>query len=774
MIGKLFTLAVQRPDELYGRLVQRTLAHAERTVGNPLHGALISDAVALDVTAHFLEGHSPFFAGATRPNAVVALIKESAPDLEQAILEQAGHILRGDIPLLGFGNVRVGVLPDWHREPVAGLTAPRRHWSRVPYLDPSVVGDHKIVWELNRHQYLVTLAQAWLFTNDDRYAEHVRRHLSSWISENPAGVGINWASSLELAYRLISWCWALRLLAPHVTGWSKAERVAIARSIQAQGRHVSRYLSHWFSPNTHLTGEALGLLYLATCFPGFPEAPAWNITSRRVLDEQVVAQVHSDGVYFEQATQYHRYTTEIYLHYLLLSRMTDVPAPTVVSERLAALLGVLRALVRADGTYPLLGDDDGGRLVQLEPYPPEDARGLLEAGALALHHLGFSRGIPADPIMAMWLLGRGDEASTAAAVETLPRAFPAGGLFTMVESDLSRGHLVIKCGPHGSLSSGHAHADALAVDLWCGGGPLFVDSGTLTYDGPDRNRFRSTLAHNTLTVDDQEVSEPDAPFRWRSRVDSYLDAFHEAGAWQWFEGHHDGYARITEGMRHSRSVWHPVPGVWIIEDRVPALGGHCAAVRWHLHPEASLALTSVTDGTSSWEICPSRGTPCALLLWSDAGGEAERIPGAVSPQYGAMTPSQTIRWQTRTTGNLRMLSIVVDWGTAQVGLMTLVPPRGPSVHWHSPLSVPPARFELYLDADGVRTLEGQLPLPTTLPDDILFARRVGSEGEHQRALMIGRGADHSSNSTARNYWGELSMNTRHPEWETGPLTAGSK
>jgi hypothetical protein len=30
--------------------------------------------------------------------------------------------------------------------------------------------------------------------------------------------------------------------------------------LAAHGRHIEKYLSHYFSPNTHLTGEALGLL----------------------------------------------------------------------------------------------------------------------------------------------------------------------------------------------------------------------------------------------------------------------------------------------------------------------------------------------------------------------------------------------------------------------------------------------------------------------------------------------------------------------------------
>ena len=77
---------------------------------------------------------------------------------------------------------------------------------------PRSVGDSKVVWELNRHQWVVRLAQAWALTRDERYAEACMATIDSWLDANPPGLGINWASSLEVSYRLISWCWALLLI----------------------------------------------------------------------------------------------------------------------------------------------------------------------------------------------------------------------------------------------------------------------------------------------------------------------------------------------------------------------------------------------------------------------------------------------------------------------------------------------------------------------------------------------------------------------------------
>ena len=118
----------------------------------------------------------------------------------------AEEILRHRFPILGL-TVDTGPTIDWRRDYVHEVSTGTPYFRRSPYLDFSRVGDHKVVWELNRHQHLTLLAQAFLLTGRREYVDEAFRQVESWLDSNPFLRGINWASALEVAFRALSWAW---------------------------------------------------------------------------------------------------------------------------------------------------------------------------------------------------------------------------------------------------------------------------------------------------------------------------------------------------------------------------------------------------------------------------------------------------------------------------------------------------------------------------------------------------------------------------------------
>lgn len=574
---------------------------------------------------------------AARLACELARLDASLPASERDLV----HRLRdGRLSLLGFVDLDVGAPPRWHRDASSGLEAPRVHWSRVPYLDAALVGDHKVTWEVNRHQYLVAVARCWLVDRRPEDFALVEAHLRSWLDDNPTHIGINWASSLEVALRAISWCWLLWLLrdAP----WQSELVDRLGASLEDHALHVERNLSTYFSPNTHLTGEALGLLYVSVVLPESRHARRWWRTGAAILERALSFQVLADGVYFEQATQYQRYTIEIYLHYRMLATVAGVAASLPVEAALRSLFGYLGAITDARGCMPLIGDDDGGLLMPFDARPPDDVGGLLHAGHLLYPDLGLAGGAPPAASLACWLLGAPAQPPAQAQLRATPgwtsRLYPAGGMAVIRDGWHERSAVaVIDGGAHGMMNCAHGHADALAMTLSLADGPLFIDRGTHRYVGSTRNEFRQTASHNTMEFGGESSVTPLTSFQWGAIPPRPTCTLRAAEGYALFRGCAQGHVDSGARTVHERSVIHTPDGDWVIRDSGDPAGRAGALVRWQLHPDCDVE--SVRPG-----LLLVRGQDQVPLawLWVPLAGEVRIGRRDVALRYGAATPAPVI------------------------------------------------------------------------------------------------------------------------------------
>jgi hypothetical protein len=607
--------------------------------------------------------NSPFFFRAfSNREATVEALRRRWPGAEKQILARADRIVAGTFDLLGLRDLNFGNPIDWHLEPVAGKRSPLEHWSRVNYLDAGVTGDKKIVWELNRHQYFATLGQAYWLSGDERYAETFAAHLGSWMDQNPPKLGINWASSLEVAFRSISWLWALYFFkdSPALTAslflWT-------LKFLYLHARHLETYLSTYFSPNTHLTGEALGLFYLGTLLPEFHGAARWRDTGRRILLEQMARHVQPDGVYFEQSSYYHRYTTDFYTHFLILSRLNAEAVPTEVEEKLQLLLDHLMYITRPDGTTPLFGDDDGGRLMILDQRAPNDFRASLGTGT-AVFGRGDYKYVAAEAAEeTLWLLGPQGLAEFDRVVAREPalqsKAFASGGYYVMRDGwTAAANYLLIDSGPHGVDNCGHAHADALSFELAVRGETLLVDPGTYTYTGSQEMRdwFRGSSAHNTLTVDGQSSSTPSGPFSWSSIATSEALTWISRDRFDYFAGRHDGYERLAAPVKHTRQILFLKQDYWVIRDVVRSAERHRFDLWFHLDSGVEAGCQALQDATS---VRATAGSASLEIASFGRNSVWQREDGSVSHCYAERASAPVYAFSTLAGDNEDFLTFLL-------------------------------------------------------------------------------------------------------------------
>jgi hypothetical protein len=591
------------------------------------------------------------------------------------VSELAASICEHRFPLMGL-TVETGPEIRWRRDYTSGIETSSRYFRRIPYLDAAHAGDHKLVWELNRHQHLVVLAMAWGFTGRSQYLEEITAQAESWMAADPFARGINWASALEVAFRALSWVWVWHLCGQALPA---GFRRRLVEGIWLHGRYLENNLSIYFSPNTHLLGEAVALHAIGALFPGFPQSRRWEGLGSGLVREQLAFQVRADGSHFEQSSYYHVYALDLFLfHAALLPELGEA-----FRERLGAMAEYLRALMGPAGCLPFLGDDDGGRL--FHPYGDRSRFGrstLATAAALLGEERHYAPEDAAE--QAAWWLGPPALADLCGPAPSAGacRLFPDAGLAVMEEGDAQ---VIVDVGPFGWGSAGHSHSDTLSLVLRTGTEEILIDPGTFTYVGDPHWRawFRGSSAHNTLRLDGQDQAIAAGPFRWRERP--------EVVNVRWTS---QAGGRLVEatcryrGFSHRRRVWFRPPAVvLVIDDVAGPPGEHTVEQFWHagapvaqvapdcfriggktrlLLPASSGAEVS-EGGTDGWrsEVMAARHPapvvriarraflPCQLAAVFDLAGEhegfeAESVAGVLRVRIGAWriefdgSPAQTV------------------------------------------------------------------------------------------------------------------------------------
>lgn len=536
----------------------------------------------------------------------------------------ADEVMRHRFPILGI-TLETGPEIRWRCDYASGVETSAIYFRRIPYLDALRAGDHKSIWEINRHQHLVLLAQAHLFSGQPDFLYEIVRQLESWFEQNPFQRGINWASALEVAFRALSWIWVYHLAGDRLPA---SFRARFLEELYRHGLHIETNLSYYFAPNTHLLGEAV-VLHALGCL--FPRCGRWKNTGACVVRNELERQVRADGLHFEQSPYYHVYAFDMFLFHAILHGLDDV-----YRNHLTRMAEILDALLGVSGVLPFLGDDDGGRF--FHPYGERNrfALATLATCGVFLHRPEWVRGARYLEEQAAWWLGEEPVAATPAQPQPRSTRFADSGLIVMAAGDVQ---LIVDCGPFGPGNAGHSHADTLSFVLRQGDEQLLIDPGTYTYVGDAmwRNRFRGTAAHNTVRIDGLDQAIPSGPFAWKSHPEIEVLRWESSDAGDLLVA-----ACSYAGFRHQRTIRFNKNALWIrVSDRVEnSAGEHHIEQFWHLG--ASVRRLSPA--------CFQIGTKAVMILEENTQArlfEGEEY-GWISPALQVKSPSPvvSVAWRT--------------------------------------------------------------------------------------------------------------------------------
>ena len=588
---------------------------------------------------------APFFLSTADRQDRVRQFREQYPEAPEHIVSAADRVRRHEFDLLGSGCVTLDARLPWHTDFKSGRAWPVKYAPRMEYLELDRPSDVKVPWELSRCQHFVRLGQAYWLTGDERYAQEFVDETSDWIARNPWAFGVNWACAMDVALRAVSWIWAFYFFSDAMACRSQKFRGDFLRSLYMHGEYVASHLERGEVNGNHYLCDGVGLVFLGTFFRSTSQGRSWLETGRQIVEAEIFNQTTADGVDFEKATAYQRLVLEAFLTSGLLLQLHQVALSRQWLERLERMLEFVEAYTKPDGSVPLIGDADDGRVQKLGAQTINDHRYLLAAGAVIFNRADFKRAAGSFGDEAFWLLGPdgGDrfDAIEGAAPAPESKAFDAGG-FYVLRTD--RAHVFVDCGEVGMHGrGGHGHSDITSLEIWLDGMNLVSDCGAYLYTASRewRNRFRSTAFHNVVQVDGEELNRLVSPDHlWHLRD----DARPKDVEWRWdaradyFRGAHNGYARLDPPVLVTREVLLVKEGPEVlIRDSIDGAGPRGLVWRFHLDP----ALDADIDGRDVR--LRSAGRDAWLQLASAADGLTMAIEtGWISPSYGVRTATRVV------------------------------------------------------------------------------------------------------------------------------------
>jgi hypothetical protein len=509
--------------------------------------------------------------------------------------------------------------------------------------------DVRWCWELNRFQHLLWLGAAWRLSGDERFARAARTHLASWIETVCYPRGVHWVSNLEVGLRALSWI-RCHMLCLNSSEWVPTFTNRFLAYLYLHGMHLEKELTLHHPPGNHLLGEAAALFCLAVLYPLFLDSDRWRETAVDILNRLVPLLIHPDGVYAEQSTGYFRFICELLLPVIDLARRHGIMLSSMIPRRLSAGLKWAAALSPRAGATPMIGDADTGLAIGWRLSDYWDFTPLLAAGAVLCNQSELSEGLHSFPAESHLMLGEsgqkvfeevtGHQAARTDGIKTLElSSFPDGGYQVSRSPEFS---VVFDCGQLGLAPHyAHGHADGLSLLLYYRGRRVLLDTGTGLYNGPRqwREYFRSSAAHNTLTIDGGSPIRPLDTFRWSDPYRIEARPVLDGHKWHLFEAS-IRWANLT----HSRTLLHMAGEGVIIVDRVQGEGEHDLELRFHFDAQWKIVHTEnqrflVTSPESSLD----------LVLFGQGSMTGSVITGSLAPlggwsssYYGCRIPIPTV------------------------------------------------------------------------------------------------------------------------------------
>lgn len=468
--------------------------------------------------------------------------KLTEEDMKQ-LIETADKACEGIIT--GFSSIELnyGKPIDWQLNPLTGKRCDEHtKWYKIPDFDIAR-GDIKVIWEASRFSFFITLARAYLLTDNPKYYEAYSKQLHDWIQNNEYGYGANFKCSQECSLRMIN-----SLLVYSV--FKECGLVSPANIEDTKKliyRCYKKVLSNFFYAykcikNNHTISELMGMIVGAWCC----EDEKRLDKAYQLLDEVIDEQFTDDGGYRQFSFNYQRLALQDIEVILSIEGKTGKSLNERSRRKIQKASELMYQCQDETGDMPNYGSNDGALIFPVTSCGYRDFRPIINTiYALTKGKQLYKNGKHQEELI--WFSGgKSIDQYPYEVVERVSQQYPNAGLFTL------RGDNFWAMIVANDYHSRPAHMDQLHFDLWVNGINVFCDAGTYSYTSDIGRKMTKNESHNTAQVENIPQMNTHGPFMildWTTRQLKKTD-----------QTVFDGTVHAKTGYTHNRRI--------ILENRI--------------------------------------------------------------------------------------------------------------------------------------------------------------------------------------------------------------
>lgn len=427
------------------------------------------------------------------------------------------------------------------------------------------VQDQLLTTFLHRTAFWEPLGIVYNSTGNETYAKEWVFEVHDWIQKNKQGAYPDdkqyaW-KAFVVSFRLNHWSSYFNMFinSPHFT---PAFLMEFLNSYKEQADYV---MNNYTDIGNHRLYEALHMMYAGSSFPEMNHAETWRKSGITVLNDEIKKQVLPDGVQFELSPSYHIGTIKIFLDALQIAQLNGVEKefPESYHNLVEKMILAVGKYSFPDYTFPLYGNSF-----------------LTTKSAMLKNYQVWTKVFPQNKTIEYYAA----DGKSGLKPEYLSSSLPNAGFYAFRNGwDTTSTVMQIKAGPPAGF---HSQPDNGNFVLWVKGRDFTPDAGSFVYanvgnqENSKRDWYRSTKAHQTLTLDDQNIQNDAKLIKWQPdgnlQLLSYLNPSYK-------------------NLNHERNFLFVDKTFFIIIDRAIGTAKGDLAIHYNLKEDSKASINSLNN-----------------------------------------------------------------------------------------------------------------------------------------------------------------------------------